>query len=903
MAAAGVPLLISLAVTAATTAATYFLTPKPKTPDPIDVGKLDDPRVTGSEYGAFIPRFWGTVRMGGNIIWSSGVDHQIIDYPSQGGKGGTPPAPATRVHIYTSSFGMLLGRTQVDSWGRIWADENLIVGAVGENVKTFQADDPNFATPLGDEGDNWDYVTDANGTYIILRRFDGVDAELLFDLTSCELPPLPPSADPDEKDSATVSPRTKVTFYYQSNGISSTEMQTDTGAGVNIREVSFAKAPLYWTTRTFEFDGDLESLNFVVEDVSFGDTYFRLDKIVCEKYWYIIPDAQGNEFLGSITGIADPDNAYATDGDDITGYFSYVPTADAQGTTLIPSSIVTESFRLYSGTETALKDSYLISYLDTKYGSGNGTNFTPAHRGLAWISFKNYGLRRGRVPSFSVEVTNDADTINEMLTELAGDVGLVAGDLELTATAGLDFIGYLESQKTSRKAHFDGLSKFYGFRYAEIDGKIKTVLDTFTPITTISQDLVRAANGTDTPKGYDAEILKMPSYEMPREVRFTVSNPALDYLKETATAQLTTGTYANDVAEFSFPIVASSEQARKRAESMLLKLHAEAKAVTFSAMPALMRYSVGDVLTIPLNGSSYVVRIDRKTSTLPVGAVEIQGTILEVFEAGDIETAIVPTEISTLTTYQQAFVQAPRNAIAIPFISKPIRESDVGRLGMYVAVTPVGNGISETVSLYQEIADDTYNLREIYEVPSAAGVALEALGNWATPSTEDTTNYVDIYFFNKQSLESVTGADLDRNPQLNLMRVGDEWVQFRTATIQSLDPDSVYRSKWRISNLRRGLFGTTGEIGSHAANEYCVLNTNNLRFYDLDEADRGEVIKFKAVAGGGNLEMSPVAEITFNPLSAYTVTNATDDRSFDADCTTIDELADVVATIIKDTNL
>ena len=79
--------------------------------------------------------------------------------------------------------------------------------------------------------------------------------------------------------------------------------------------------------------------------------------------------------------------------------------------------------------------------------------------------------------------------------------------------------------------------------------------------------------------------------------------------------------------------------------------------------------------------------------------------------------------------------------------------------------------------------------------------------------------------------------------------------------------------------------------------------TKALKFLPLEKADIGETVTLKALAGGQGLDdVSPVT-FTFNPVSAYTVTNATDDRSFDADSTTIDELADVVATIIKDTNL
>jgi hypothetical protein len=47
---------------------------------------------------------------------------------------------------------------------------------------------------------------------------------------------------------------------------------------------------------------------------------------------------------------------------------------------------------------------------------------------------------------------------------------------------------------------------------------------------------------------------------------------------------------------------------------------------------------------------------------------------------------------------------------------------------------------------------------------------------------EDTTNVLDIWFFDDVTLETVLQADIDRHPLINLIRVGEEWIQFRTAT-------------------------------------------------------------------------------------------------------------------------
>lgn len=74
------PLVISLLVAGGSMGLQYLFAPRVKQP-PVDKGKLDDIRITGSDYGAFIPRAWGRMRVGGQLIFSSGITHTIIQTP------------------------------------------------------------------------------------------------------------------------------------------------------------------------------------------------------------------------------------------------------------------------------------------------------------------------------------------------------------------------------------------------------------------------------------------------------------------------------------------------------------------------------------------------------------------------------------------------------------------------------------------------------------------------------------------------------------------------------------------------------------------------------------------------------------------------------------------------------
>src|SRR5688500_5499959 len=120
---------IMVGITAGSMALQYLFAPKIKQP-PVDKGKFDDIRITGSDYGAFITRSWGYTRQGGQIVISTGIDHYIIDTPSSGGKGGVPQAPATRTHVYKTSIFVLFTR-RVTSFARVWADADLYIGSSG----------------------------------------------------------------------------------------------------------------------------------------------------------------------------------------------------------------------------------------------------------------------------------------------------------------------------------------------------------------------------------------------------------------------------------------------------------------------------------------------------------------------------------------------------------------------------------------------------------------------------------------------------------------------------------------------------------------------------------------------------------------------------------------------------
>jgi hypothetical protein len=84
--------------------------------------RLSDLAVTASTYGNAIPRLYGTARMSGNMIWTSGIKETKVKKKT--GKGG---AKAT-TYTYSASFAIAFCVGPVSQVLRLWGDTKLISG-------------------------------------------------------------------------------------------------------------------------------------------------------------------------------------------------------------------------------------------------------------------------------------------------------------------------------------------------------------------------------------------------------------------------------------------------------------------------------------------------------------------------------------------------------------------------------------------------------------------------------------------------------------------------------------------------------------------------------------------------------------------------------------------------------
>ena len=87
----------------------------------IEGARLDSLRITSSTEGAVIPRLYGRVRIGGNIIWATDFREETSTTRQGGGKGGGPKVRTTE-YLYYASFAVALCEGPITGIGRVWAD-------------------------------------------------------------------------------------------------------------------------------------------------------------------------------------------------------------------------------------------------------------------------------------------------------------------------------------------------------------------------------------------------------------------------------------------------------------------------------------------------------------------------------------------------------------------------------------------------------------------------------------------------------------------------------------------------------------------------------------------------------------------------------------------------------------
>jgi len=124
----------------------------PKGPT-VEGPRLSDLTVQTSNYGASIPRVYGTAVLNGNVIWLEGNRlKESVTKTKSGGKGGSKSKTTTRNYSYSATFAVGLCQGPIAGVRRIWIGPKLIYHAGATDPDTIVASNEaaqGFALYLG----------------------------------------------------------------------------------------------------------------------------------------------------------------------------------------------------------------------------------------------------------------------------------------------------------------------------------------------------------------------------------------------------------------------------------------------------------------------------------------------------------------------------------------------------------------------------------------------------------------------------------------------------------------------------------------------------------------------------------------------------------------------------------
>ncbi len=114
----------------------------------IEGARLDNLRITSATEGAVIPRLYGRMRIGGNIVWATDFREETKTTTQGGGKGGGGGGKVkTTEYFYYASFAVALCEGPITGIGRIWADGKLLDTA-GVTWRWYPGDESQAADPF-----------------------------------------------------------------------------------------------------------------------------------------------------------------------------------------------------------------------------------------------------------------------------------------------------------------------------------------------------------------------------------------------------------------------------------------------------------------------------------------------------------------------------------------------------------------------------------------------------------------------------------------------------------------------------------------------------------------------------------------------------------------------------------
>jgi len=354
---------------------------------------------------------------------------------------------------------------------------------------------------------------------------------------------------------------------------------------------------------------------------------------------------------------------------------------------------------------------------------------------------------------------------------------------------------------------------------------------------------VTVDNITDVALSDDYTLKKSNDKELPNEVTLSYLSKARNGTNDYRYSRSLAKASINKV-EVSALVVMEGKSAQSFTLRKLLEIWSQENTYSYSQISRL--FDPGDVIELVIDGDTIQMQL-KSLGLKGDGSVDIEAISYdpEVYVESSQDVFDSGTSMG-LSSIADTLLQ---------LLDIALIEDAQDYSGYYSGAKPTSSNWQAGAMYSSNNGGASYQLETSYTGGIYYGVTDGVLAS-ASANIMDLTSTVQVTMANG-TLSSVTEADLFSSHKVNLILIGNELVQFQTAT---LGAPGVYT----LSNLLRGRRGTEGFIYGHVLGETVVLINGFIKDTALDTSLIGVSRLLKGVTAGQNVGDVTASSATIN---------------------------------------
>lgn len=496
---------------------------------------------------------------------------------------------------------------------------------------------------------------------------------------------------------------------------------------------------------------------------------------------------------------------------------------------------------IHLGTEVQTADSYIQSI--------EGSTYTPAYRGLAYVVFQDYQLAEhgNTIPNFEfeVEVNSGTQTLGGIVEHLCGLAGLSPSQIDVTALTQV-VKGFKISNRGTIRQALEPLMTAYYFDCVESEGILKFVVrGNPTPAYVISENDLDARMSSEQP-GVPLNSTRLMEMELPYEVSVVFMNLNNSY-QSGLQYDRRLNTQSNMQKKIELPIAMLDSEAKGIASTILFATWIAKTSYEFKVSRKYTALEPTDPVIIQKGGIDYPMRITSKDESLS-GIIQFKA---ESEDSGMWNyTASSYVDIPATPIY---FVANPGNVRTPVMFDAPRTTSATGN---ELIIAACGQSVDwGGCRVWISLDGLEYSPIGVIRGPSTMGVTTTALANVADP---DLTSTLGVDLSNSDG-ELTTVSTEAWDAATTTCWLDGEIISYKTATLTGANA-------YDLTSLHRGLYAST--LASHlTALPFVAIDGTVFRFPYKSEL-LNTTVNFKFTSFNTYLQAEQaVASVTAYPIT------------------------------------